>query len=379
MVDFNEPGLNLLLRFIELAGESGVVLSPVDLEPLMTKLGLERGSQGHFTLVWAHFQANRRNGKAGNGELEALKLQYPHWSAKFDSMLTLENYLGGLAKGCLEKVQKKLLAKGYRIVRELKVGQRSLCCLVHPPLSGADLTSPLVPQVIKAGFGAYQLRLLKREYLLGRTLNPDYFLRPMSIEASDDVAWLTFEYLPMGSLEKAGKLSHPDIWQFWARAAKALAFLHQRMICHNDIKASNLILDRDNGQARIRVSDLEHSTREGKPVNRLRAIWDHPDWEPGQPARRRDDVYRLGMTIAWLLDPEIALPERNSTKARLDTVSRLPAPFRDPLIQSLRDESLEQIDNGAELHRVLHGSKDQISLAGTKDARPETTAREYPA
>jgi hypothetical protein len=134
------------------------------------------------------------------------------------------------------------------------------------------------------------------------------------------------------------------------------------MICHNDIKASNLLLDRHDGQTRVRLADLEHATREGKPVNRLRAVWDHPEWEPGQVARRRDDIYRLGMTIAWLLDPEITLPERLNSKARLEIASKLPAPFRDPLIQSLRDESLERIDNGAELHRVLNGSNDQILL-----------------
>lgn len=360
MADFNEAALNLLLRFMEMAGDSGLPLSAADLEPMLDKLGVARGGQDHFTLVWADYQLHRARGQSAS--LEQLKHRYPHWAAKFDNMQALEKHLGDFAQVARRKMEQKLQARGYHIVNTLKVGQRSITCLATPPLSSADSSLPLAPVVLKAGFGAYQFRSMKREYLLARTLHADSFLRPIGLEASEDVAWLLSEYCPLGSLDQASPVSHADLWRFWTQSAKSLALLHNRMICHNDIKASNMLLDRHTGQTRVRLADLEHATREGKPVNRQRAVWDHPEWEPGQGARRRDDVYRLGMTIAWLLDPEITRPERLTTKARLETVSELPAPFRDPLIQSLRDENLERIDNGAELHRVLNGSKDHILL-----------------
>ena len=362
MVELGEHGVNLLLQFMELAGDSGVALSLDDLAPLMDKLAIRRGGQGHFTLVWANHHRMRGIGPTAP-TLDDLKRQYPQWSAKFDRLAALEGYLGDIAQASRLRVTGILQARGYQIIRDLKAGQRSFTCLATPPTAPGQELYSMVPMVLKAGFGAYQLRLLKREYLLGRTLNSNYCLRPASIEARDDVAWITLDYCPMGSLEKANGLSHEEIWQFWVQSAKALAHLHQRMVCHNDIKASNLLLDSHKGKTRVLLSDLEYATREGKPVNRQRAVWDHPEWETGQAARKRDDVYRLGMTIAWLLAPGIALPEKLSTTSRLEVVSHLPAPFQDPLIQCLRDESLERIETGAELHRVLNGSKDHFPHA----------------
>ena len=370
MDDSNEVGLNLLLNFMVQAWESGVSLSAADLDPMLDKLGVSRGGPGHFTLVWADYQMRRSRGQSAS--LDDLKRQNPQWSTKFDNMQQLESHLGNFAQMARCKVDEKLRALGYHIVSYLKTDSRSLTCLANPPPSPSGQMLPQAPVVLKARFGVYQLRMLKREFMLGRTLHPDAFVRPMGLEAREDVAWLLSEYCPMGSLEKVDSLSRVDIWRFWTQAAKSLALLHSRMICHNDIKASNLLLDRHQGQTRVRLADLEHATREGRPVNRQRTVWDHPEWEAGQAARRRDDVYRLGMTIAWLLEPGISLPEKITSKARLDIAARLPAPFREPLILSLRDEILDRIDSGTELHRVLKGSSDQLHLPDGPRQRAST-------
>jgi serine/threonine protein kinase len=365
----SDEGMELVLRYLELAGETGAPLRLDDFDHLLDKLHIRRGGPEHFVLVWSDFQIRRDRGELCT--LEDLIAAYPMWADKIRGMNQLSGYLRGMNSMGRLKMEQTLFKKGWAIDHVLKEGKRYLTCLAKQDTDPeADSSRPVV---LKAGFGASSIRQLKREYLLGRTLNPDFFVRPLTIEALDNVAWITMELAPGGSLDVAPMKDHQEIHHLWLQLSRGLAYLHDRMICHNDIKASNILLDSHNGQVRGRLADLQLATREGKAVNRHRSIWDHPTWDGGDISRRRDDVYRLAMTVAWLLDPVIAKPDNNSTRARLDCVARMPEAFRQPLSLCLKDDPLERIDNGLELHRLLKGSSEFCLTE--KDGKSEPRAK----
>ncbi len=349
-----EEGMELVLRYLELAGETGAEVNLDDLDPLLDKLCIGRGGPEHFVLVWSDFQIRRDRGELTS--LEELISAYPMWADKIRGMNQLSGYLRGMNSVGRLKMEQTLFRKGWAIDHVLKEGKRFLTCLARQDSDPDGALSR--PVVLKAGFGSSSIRQLKREYLLGRTLNPDFFVRSLTIEALDNVAWVTMELAPGGSLDVAPMKDHQEIHRVWVQLSKGLAYLHDRMICHNDIKASNILLDSHHGLVRGRFADLQLATREGKTVYRHRSIWDHPTWDGGNISRRRDDVYRLAMTVAWLVDPGIATPDNNSTRARLECVAQMPEAFRQPLSMCLKDDPLERIDNGLELHRLLKGSSE---------------------
>lgn len=343
--------MELVLRYLELAGETGLPVALKDFENVMFKLGIVRGSPEHFVLAWSDLQMRQERGEpAGADDLLA---ENPAWADQVRGMTRLDGLLRGVSASTRSRIEEAVSARGWSIGRVLKDGRRFLTALATREGPGGTGG----PVVLKAGFGASSLRFLKREFLLGRTLSQSHFLRPLAIEASEDVAWTTMELATGGSLDRAAAgLPASHLPALWLQAARALADLHERMVCHNDIKASNLFLDGDPAAPRVRLGDLQLATREGKPVHRHRQVWDHPDWEPGSPARRRDDVYRLAMTFAWILDPEIAEPACASHQARLERVHRMPEPLRKPLSHCLAAEPIDRIDTGMELVRLLRGA-----------------------
>lgn len=356
------PSVDLVNRYLDFAEHAGIPVALGDFDSLLNKLGIKKGSEEHFSLVWSDLARKGRNNDPA--ALDELKKAHPGWAEKIERMAHLESVLNVAFQSTRIRLSELVGQLGLQIEEKLKTS-RAIDTYVVSRLPGSPRFSTFTESerfVIKAGFGPVALKLLKREFLAGRSLDPSLFIRPVTLEAKEDITWVSLDYASGGSLERSPRLELGEIWHAWKQMAKALASMHEKLLCHNDIKASNIMISTSGISRTYRIGDLQLVTREGKPIPRYPDIWDHPDWEPGQLARRRDDIYRLGMTIAWMIDSRIASPEFGPNEKRLSLVGAMPAPFAEPLRLCLNDDPLDRIDNGTELHRVLKGSKAYMYL-----------------
>jgi len=344
-----ENCLQMLIDFLDEAEARDVELSAMALEPLLGTFKIEPGSTDHFVLVWSDFLTKKKLGKPF--DFQAYEKRFPHWKGKFSGLLQLEKMMGTLQERSLAKFKELLCKQSWDLISVLNHSSRFVTCLVQRQ----NLQSPVV---VKLGNGQGAKRQLEKEFNLGSMMDGRGFVKYMGYGATDGMAWVATEYASLGSLEFREGITDPEkIWKWWIQIANALANLHEKNYCHNDLKASNLLLTMGlNGEERVVLADLQHATKIGRPVRRLEDKWDHPDWTLDTAARRGDDVYRLATTIAWLLDPDFCKPGMRDNDSRLAYLNRLPERFRFPLEKCFLDRYRDRIENAMELERMLLAS-----------------------
>lgn len=344
--------VDLIQKFLEFSDKIGVILRLKDFEPLFEKLGISLGSTEHFVLAWSDYQLRKNRGETPlDGEIFN---GYPDWAEKFREVQNLGSLLDKTSGISRSKIENALKSKNWHIEKIIKSSKFFLSCSASQRGGAEDRHENSQKFFVKAGIGQRAMRLLNKEFRFSLRLQGKGFVRPKTLEVHRSVAWITAELAEGESLEKAPKLTSKEIWIIWTQAAKALAALHKRKLCHNDVKASNLILDYQKGFPRVRFCDFQLSGKDGAKVPREKDLWDPPRWHGGSRGGCFLDTYRLAMTVAWLLDPSIACPTKKSIQARLDAIKYFPDPFRKPLKLCLTENPLGRVNNAMELYRILN-------------------------
>lgn len=351
--------LQIALRLLEKAHANGVPNALETVEAVLPSLGISPGSEEHFLLVYHNQQhLHLHDGHPLPGPL-AFSNRFPQWKGRAEQMIRLEESLHTIRHVCGDLIRSTLENQGWKLIRPLKEGERRRIDLARQAKEEA-------PQVVKAAVGMDCFHSLKREFLLGRRLPASAFVPSNGFGVLGEVSWFTMDFADAGTLAQAETLVadarspafRKQVWVWWKESARALSLLHRLDLCHNDLKASNILLDtRGRGRIRARIGDLQLVGKAGKPVARKTDPWDHPGQRENFLAHRADDVYRLGMTMLWLLEPQVADGHFLENGRRLRLAGLQPEPFRGPLVACLRDRRAERVDNGMELCRVLAGVK----------------------
>jgi len=142
-------------------------------------------------------------------------------------------------------------------------------------------------------------------------------------ERSDvPVPFFTMEYVDGETLDRhlePGSDRFEDLYRCLAQVAQALAYLHGRGIVHQDVKPSNILVTRVDGERRVKLMDLGlagRPTREGSP-GRIRGTpaYLSPEAARGAVVDPRSDLYSLGC-VAYELSTG-RLPFRGATAVEL--------------------------------------------------------------
>ncbi len=132
-------------------------------------------------------------------------------------------------------------------------------------------------------------------------------------EAPDGRAFLAMEYVdgaPMHEHTRGAGLDRRAILHLFVQLCRAVSHAHNRLILHRDIKAENVLVDRD-GQVRLIdfgiASDLESDDSEGMALTLASAA---PEQLRGEPVTVQTDIFALGVLLHHLLADR--LPERRA-------------------------------------------------------------------
>jgi len=346
--------LQIALRLLEQGHANGVAHPLETVETVLPSLGIHPGSEDHFLLVYRAQQFLRQEDGHRLPSPMAFGRRFPQWQSRAEQMARLEESLDTIRTVCGDLIRSTLEEQGWKLIHPIKEGDRRRIHLARR--KGDEL------EVVKASVGMDSFGPLKREFLLGRRLPARAFVPTTGFGVAGEVSWFSMEFADGGTLANAGRpggeehtpTSLRQVWRWWRETARALAMLHRQNLCHNDLKASNIFLHTTpTGRHRARVGDLQLVSRDGGRVAREPDQWDHPRVVENGTAHRADDIYRLAMTILWLLDGRAAEGDHADNGRRLRLAGAQPAPFREPLVACLRDRRSERVDNGMELCRAL--------------------------
>ena len=111
-------------------------------------------------------------------------------------------------------------------------------------------------KVFRADLTPTQRERLRREVMLGRTLQHPGLVRIFELIDGGDRLAVAMEWVPEGSLAQrleSGRLPVDEVVRVAEQVLEVLAYLHGQNVVHRDIKPSNLLVDSEN---RIRLADL---------------------------------------------------------------------------------------------------------------------------
>ena len=199
-----------------------------------------------------------------------------------------------------------VLASRYEIAHEIgrggfsvvyaamdrQLGQRVAVKLLVPPPASAEVTR----------------ERMRREVVVVRELSHQHIVRVHDFVDDGDRSFLVMQLVDGGDLAREvaahGPLAVESVVRLGGEIAQALSVAHARGVLHRDVKPQNILVGSD-GLARLtdfgsaRVQDQQTITRTGTLIGTLGYI--PPDVIAGQRADVRDDLYALGMTLAFAL------------------------------------------------------------------------------
>ena len=272
---------------------------------------------------------------------------------------------------------------GQRIDRYLiraRLGAGGMGTVYRAEAQG-ELALPAVAlKVIKRGMDSEEIvsRFLREREILGRIEHPLIARLLDGGMSQDGRPWFAMELIDGEPL-----LAHCDRHALTIEARLALmlqvcdavAYAHRLLIVHRDLKAGNVLVDR---QGRVKLLDfgiaklLDHEAGSGTGSAALMMT---PEYAAPEQFERgaittQTDVYQLGLLLAELLGGRKPLP---ASLGRSETQRRLDAPFR--ANGAARDEALQRIATRRGLQvpalaRRLAGDLDRITRCATA-AQPE--------
>jgi len=286
---------------------------------------------------------------------------------------------------------RELVLDRYRAVRPLGSGGNGSVWLAKDEVTGLDVALKIIPREGKAAARA------EREALAARRLRHERCVRAYDVGHDSGHVYIAYEYVPGRTMRQAlrtDELSELDAVEIAAQVLDALAHAHRAGIVHRDVKPSNILLEHADGVA-ARLLDFGLAQFDG--ADTLTAVGDvpgtlayiAPERLAGEEASPASDVWAVGVVLwealavrhpFWGMPlqqvavaiergaPSLASERPDLPRRLLGAVDRALSPH-----PAARPHASEL---AAELRRAFRKPE---SRSRTRDARPESGARELPA
>jgi len=222
-----------------------------------------------------------------------------------------------------------------------------------------------------------RVELLKNECRSARRLIHPHIVRIFDFHRSEDLVFISMEYVEGEDLQayrrRLGILPYPEMITRLKPIVEALSYAHGMGVVHRDLKASNVLLDKE-GSPRLAdfgVAAVLTPYRDALQITSGGSLYFmSPQQLDGHEPEPSDDIYALGVLMYELLTgylpfyPEISpekihrqIPRRvNETLERMNAASLVPESL-DHLISRLLAKTPEERPSSLEeIERALQGT-----------------------
>ncbi len=246
------------------------------------------------------------------------------------------------------------LAERYTLERRLGGGGEAETWLAQDRMTGAA-----VALKIAASQAAERLR---KEWQTHIRLMHAHIVRIFEFHADDDVAFYSQQYIDGPDLSVLSGKPLAELLAPIGLIADALRYAHGKGVVHRDIKASNILLDRNGAPY---LSDFGVAAGIGEQASGGSLIAQSPQSLAGEPAQPADDIFALGGVVYELVSGG---PPWSSTSTADDIRNVVPPPLRaadggdvPPPVQELVARAL---DKDAARRPTAEELAEQLSDAG---------------
>ncbi len=191
-----------------------------------------------------------------------------------------------------ELIKGTRLANRYTLDRRLGDGGEAQTWLAKDRLTGAAVALKIVPNV------ARHADRLRDEWQLQIRLMHAHIVRAFEFHSDDDYAWYSQQFVDGPDLGALAGRPFEETLPAVALVADALRYLHRKGIVHRDLKASNILLDR-NGAPYLADFGVAAPVGERKGGGSL--VAQSPQSLDGQGAQPADDLFALGALVFELV------------------------------------------------------------------------------
>ncbi len=191
-----------------------------------------------------------------------------------------------------ELIKGTRLADRYTLDRRLGDGGEAQTWLAKDRLTGAAVALKIVPNV------ARHADRLRDEWQLQIRLMHAHIVRAFEFHSDDDYAWYSQQFVDGPDLGALAGRPFEETLPAVALVADALRYLHRKGIVHRDLKASNILLDR-NGAPYLADFGVAAPVGERKGGGSL--VAQSPQSLDGQGAQPADDIFALGALVFELV------------------------------------------------------------------------------
>jgi eukaryotic-like serine/threonine-protein kinase len=244
-----------------------------------------------------------------------------------------EQLLAGRARG--------LVIDHFRILELLGFGGMGRLYLAEETKSRELVAVKVLSEQHRHDTG--MLLRLKLEAAAGKRLHHPSIVRTIECRDTGAVYYLAMEFVSginlLELLALKGPLPWPQVCDFMRQAAIALQYVHDQNIIHRDVKADNLLVDK---QGRVKLLDfgLALLPHQEDSEFSLSMIFGHncigtPDYIPpeqsidAQKITPQADQYSLGCTMYYLLTGRLPFPRDRAVEKVEAHRHESPPPIRD--------------------------------------------------
>ncbi|HEX9160101.1 MAG TPA: protein kinase [Thermoanaerobaculia bacterium] len=222
----------------------------------------------------------------------------------------------------------------YRVIRTLGHGGMGMVYLVHDNDLGRDVALKLI--LPELGDSPAILERFRREILLSSRVTHPNVLRVFDLGESDEVKFLTMEYVDGEDLASAighgRRLPVEKVVSIFRQICQGLAAAHGIGVVHRDLKPQNIMIDRsgkvfltDFGLARTAAQT--NLTVSGAVVGTPHYM--SPEQVKGTEIDQRSDIYSLGVILYEMLAGDVPFKGNSAYEIMIKRVQQPPRPIEE--------------------------------------------------
>jgi serine/threonine protein kinase len=223
----------------------------------------------------------------------------------------------------------------YHVLKTLGQGAHSKILHVRRSADARQYALKVVPIDDKEDLK--YLEQARHEFKVAQMLDHPNLIKVHAVETETDWLFrvrkvlLLLDYINGTTLDKAPKLSLPQMVQVFVKVASGLVHMHKRGVFHADLKPNNIMLGRGGV---VKVIDYGLAWIKGHPKARIQGTPEYiaPETAKQKKVNERSDIYNFGATMYRMVTgqlPPAMIVEDGEMPMDAETFLRLLKPVKE--------------------------------------------------